>query len=156
MTENLSLGKLKANIGLIYNTLPPTFGSWLAGILLKAEEGSIEMKFIIRQEMCNPAGALHGGVIAAMLDEVAGIAVYSIGHTNYHTSVNLVVDFFAPSLVAQEVVASGILIKRGQKISHLQTELKNLESGRLLARASTNVIWIDKEIGHSHDQITHS
>lgn len=148
MSENLSLLKLTSNIGEVYHTIPPTFGSWLAGILLKAEEGMVEMEFIIRQEMCNPAGALHGGVIAAMLDEVAGATVYSLGHTNYHTSVNLVVDFFAPSLSGYHVKARGKLIKRGKKISHLHAELCNSESGRLLAHASTNVIWIDKEIGH--------
>jgi len=152
MAENLSLHKLNANIGEIYHTSPPTFGSWLAGRLLKAEEGYVEMEFAVRQEMCNPAGALHGGVIAAMLDEVAGVTVYSLGHTNYHTSVNLVVDYFAPSIFGQQVTASARLIKRGKKISHLQTELTNSATGRLLARASTNVIWIDKEIGHSHEQ----
>jgi len=150
MTENLSLLRLASNIGEIYHTSPPTFGSWLAGILLKAEEGSVMMEFIIRQEMCNPVGALHGGVIAAMLDEVAGVTVYSLGHTNYHTSVNLVVDFFAPSLVGHRVKARGKVIKRGKKISHLHAELTHSETGRLLAHASTNVIWIDKEIDHAN------
>lgn len=149
MTENLSLLKLTSIIGEVYHTSPETFGSWLSGILVQAEEGIVEMEFIIRQEMCNPAGVLHGGVIAAMLDEVAGITVYSLGHTNYHTSVNLVVDFFAPSLPGHRIKARGKMIKRGKKISHLHAQLTHSETGRLLAHASTNVIWIDKQIGHT-------
>lgn len=148
MAENFSLLRLKAGLDKVYSTDPPTFGAWLAGTLRMAEEGSVKMEFVVRQEMCNPAGVLHGGVIAGILDEVTGIAMFSLGQQNYHTTINLVVDYFVPSLVSDAVMASALIIKQGKKISHVQGELRNVATGRLLARAGTNVIWIDKEIGH--------
>lgn len=148
MAENFSLQRLKAGIDQVYRMEPPTFGSWLAGILKIADEGSIKMEFQVRQEMCNPAGVLHGGVIAGILDEVAGIAIYSLGQPTHHTTINLVIDYFVPSLVNDTVIAAAMIIKQGRKISHVQAELSNSQTGRLLARASTNVIWIEMAIGH--------
>jgi acyl-coenzyme A thioesterase 13 len=42
---------------------------WLGGRILFSREDSLEMEFVTNEEMLNPFGTLHGGVIAAMMME---------------------------------------------------------------------------------------
>ncbi|NBB88809.1 MAG: hotdog fold thioesterase [Bacteroidetes bacterium] len=117
---------------------PSPYMQWLRGRLIRAEEGKVEVSFTVREEMCNPAGILHGGVISGMLDEVAGIAVFSLGRDSFFTSVNLQVDFLRPAQLGEEVKAVAEVIRAGERIIHVETQM--LKGDKILAKADTNLI----------------
>jgi len=119
------------------------FGNWLGGVLTHYEKGKLEKEYTVRHEMTNALGTLHGGAIASILDEIIGATVISMEFSHFKTTVNLVVDYFYPAYEGQVLIAKGLMIKEGKKISHLQGELFLKDNGKLIARAITNMYTTD-------------
>lgn len=63
--------------------------------------------YLIREEMTNPAGRLHGGIQCAMLDDVIGLAAYTLGRDGFHLSVNLATDYLGRADAGEVVRAEG-------------------------------------------------
>ncbi len=122
------------------------FGRWLAGTLLAAELGRLVIEFEVRPEMLNPAGTFHGGVIAGIMDDAIGATIFALGKKNFFTSVNLVVDYFAPAKLGDRVIAKTAIIKEGAKVINAQCEIWHSEKNRLLSRGTTNLMKIDVEV----------
>lgn len=116
----------------------PPFTQWLNGKLLRVEPGEIEAEFVVRKEMTNPAGMLHGGIHAAILDDVVGMTVACCGLENLYVSVNLYIDFLAPAKVGETIIARSKVIRAGKTILNATAELYN-QAGALLSRATTNM-----------------
>jgi acyl-coenzyme A thioesterase 13 len=58
---NPALDFFRSNIGKTSSEISPSpFGRWLNGTLIEVEEGSLTMEFIVRKDMCNPGGIMHG------------------------------------------------------------------------------------------------
>ena len=58
---------------------------WLNPTLLSAEAGKLAFSYVIREEMTNPMGILHGGTTAAIIDDAVGATVFSLGKPNMYT-----------------------------------------------------------------------
>jgi uncharacterized protein (TIGR00369 family) len=124
-----------------------SYGRWLNGKLLDVrEDGSMQMEFTVRPEMLNPAQTIHGGVVAGMMDEVIGAAVYALGKKNLFTTVNLVVDYFAAAKVEDILHAKVAMVKQGATIIHIQCELWHVAKERMIARSVSNMIRTDVEL----------
>src|SRR5262245_24560851 len=67
--------------------------AWLDGRLLEIREDGFDVEFQVREEMTNPLGLLHGGVQAAILDEVIGLTAYATNPEARYLSINLTIDF---------------------------------------------------------------
>lgn len=122
----------------VSNNISP-FGRWLGGTLRVADYGHISIEYTIRNDMTNPAGVLHGGAAAAIMDEVAGIMVYALGREFAYTSVNLSCDFLNPAREGDVLVANARVIRAGRNIVHCECELVTLE-GKIIAKSATNLI----------------
>jgi acyl-coenzyme A thioesterase 13 len=121
-----------------------SFGRWLNGTLRAVEtDGSMTMEYTVRPEMLNPAQTLHGGVAAAMMDDVIGAAIFSLGKKNLFTTVNLVVDYFAAAKVGDTLLAKVSLVKHGSTILHIQCELWSMQKNRMIARCISNMMKTD-------------
>jgi uncharacterized protein (TIGR00369 family) len=118
--------------------MAPPFTQWLGGKLLRVEQGETDMSFTVRKEMTNPAGMLHGGIHAAIMDDLVGMTVAVYGLDNLYVSVNLSVDFIAPARVGDTVIARAKVTRAGKTIVSATAEILN-EKGHLLSRASTNM-----------------
>lgn len=131
---------LKANIGKEITNSPSRLMAWLKPVLTGTEEGSITFQYTVRAEMTNPFGTLHGGIIAAMIDDAIGATLIVYGEPVYHVSVNLVVDYFSSAREGDTVVAKTSLVKKGNRIVNARCEVWNNDYSQLLASGSTNVI----------------
>ena len=149
MEENKILPIFKSFIGREFENNPSRYGAWLKGVLREVEEGQLTAEFIIRKEMTNGIGTLHGGVIAGILDDMMGATVVSLGAKNFYTTVNLNVDYFYPGREGDVITAKTFMIKKGRQIHHVQGELWNLATNKLLAKATSNLLRIDTEVKHS-------
>lgn len=103
------------------------------------------VEFTVRSEMINPAGTFHGGVMAGIMDEVIGMTIFTLGKKNFFTSVNLVVDYFAPAKNEDRVTAIATVIKEGSSIINAQCEVWNTDKTKLLARGTSNLMKISTE-----------
>lgn len=96
MNSNNALEALKSQVGKTFDKSPSALTVWLGGRLLFVNEGEVHMEFEVRPEMTNPIGTMHGGIMAAIMDDMIGIVVFTLGEPTFNTSVNLNVDFFYP------------------------------------------------------------
>jgi uncharacterized protein (TIGR00369 family) len=91
----------------------------------------------------NPAGHVHGGFAATLLDSAMGCAVYTTIDTgSTYTTVEIKVNYLRPVTVATGPVrAVGTLLHRGRKTAMAEGRLEDA-AGKLLAHATTTcLIW---------------
>ncbi len=133
------LEMMKGMVNQPMNPLAPPFTKWLNGTLKKAEYGSLEMDFEVREEMCNPLGIIHGGVSAAIIDEMIGMTMASLGADTHYLSINLHVDFISKAKKGETVKAITKLIRMGDKVANLECEIYN-SMNHIVARGVSNLV----------------
>jgi len=119
------------------------FGNWereyfptLVG--LRVEEVRTDycrMRLPFRVELEQPAGVVHGGAIATVLDSVVVPAVgsaYSAEHR--YSTVDMHVQYLA-ALVKEDGIAEGWVVRRGRTTVFCEAELVGERSGKLIARS---------------------
>jgi acyl-coenzyme A thioesterase 13 len=136
---NARLISLQNSIGKHMETSVSPVGCWLNGKLTSVEEGSIALEFVVRQDMTNPVGVLHGGIAATMLDDVVGMMVYALGREFAYTSVNLNCDFLHAARLGDILQVSGRVIRAGKNIIHVEGIITNPED-KIVAKCTSNLI----------------
>lgn len=142
---NKALETLKSWIGKDASASISPLMRWLNPTLLKVEEGELEFSYVIREEMTNPMGILHGGTTAAIIDDAVGAAVWSLGKPQLYTTVNLAVDYFASAKVGETIIAKTGITKNGNQIINTACELWNADRSRMIAKGHSNLIKIDPD-----------
>jgi len=89
--------------------------------------------------MTNPVKMLHGGMIAAIMDDMIGMTIFVTGIKNFYASVNLHVDFISNVRVGTAVIAKTQFVKKGQKVILAECNLCGPDN-KLLARGTSNLI----------------
>lgn len=137
-TEQLSI--LQSFIGKEFTASPSPFMHWLKPIVLSAESGKLAFQYTVRKEMTNPIRGLHGGVTAAIMDDIIGATMFSLNEEHFYTTVNNVIDYFSPAREGDLIVAETSLIKKGKQIVNAQCEIWNADKTRLIARGYSNLL----------------
>ena len=119
---------------------PSHFMNWLKPTLIAAEKGSLHCSYIVRKEMTNPYGILHGGITAGIIDDLIGATVYILGLNARYTTVNNTIDYFAPANEGDEITAKTSVVKQGRTIINLQCEIYLPTKNRLLAKGYSNML----------------
>ena len=139
VTENKRLLFLQKFIGQYMDQSPSPVGRWLNGKLIDIREGSMEVEFIVREDMTNPMGVLHGGIASTILDEVVGTMVYALGRDFAYVSVNLNCDFLHAARIGDVVTAKAKVVRAGKNIVHVEGIITDPES-RIIAKCTSNLI----------------
>lgn len=134
----------ESQVGKVLDKNAPPFTQWLQPTLLAVNPGSFEIEVTIRHEMTNPLGLLHGGVQAAILDEIIGMTVASLDKPLPAVSVNLAVDFIGKAKKGETIIARSNVVRQGRQIINITGELHNKE-GKLIARAMSNMLQIGQK-----------
>lgn len=122
----------------------PPFTLWLGGMLKKAEFGNIEFEFLVRKEMTNPLGMLHGGMSAAILDDIMGMTVASLPKENHAVSVNLNINFLGKAYENEMIYARSKLVRQGGQIIAMEGEILD-KDGKIVATATSSLLVISKK-----------
>ena len=119
-------------------TAPPS--SKLLGwhlIDARPEEGWIRIGFDGRQDFCNPAGFVQGGILSAMLDDTMGPAVLVMTEGKLFTStITMTVNFLSPAKPGK-LIGEATVTQLGKTVAFVEGRLM-AEDGTLLATASTS------------------
>jgi acyl-coenzyme A thioesterase 13 len=118
--------------------LPP-LTKWLNGKILAAGRGEVTVQHLVRPEMANPTGLLHGGMMCAMLDDVIGMTSATLGHKGFLLSIDMNVNYLGKVLVGDVVIARGKITREGRTIVNAIAELKD-KDGNLVATSSSNLL----------------
>jgi uncharacterized protein (TIGR00369 family) len=119
-----------------------TFGQWdepyfprLVG--LQVEEIRIDycrMRLPWRFELTQPAGVVHGGAIATLIDSVVVPAI-GAGYPERRPMVTIDLQIqFMSAVVQEDVVAEGWVTQRGRAIVFCEAEVIGVTSGKRIAR----------------------
>lgn len=143
MAESPIREHFRAQIGKGVASTPPGFSEWQQPKMISVEEDSLVVEFVVRPEMCNPVGTLHGGIHSAILDEVIGMTVAAMGNDTHFVSLNMTTDYLRAARAGEVVRATSQVIRKGRTAIHLIGQLTNAE-GKELSRATQNMVSIGK------------
>ena len=114
-------------------------GNWLQFTLDSIEKGKAVISLEVKYDMTNPYRNIHGGMMAAVMDEAIGWAVVSLDAENHYTSLNLNVDFLYAIKQGERLKAIAEVIRAGKKIIHVECRVYDMEE-RLLGKSTSNLI----------------
>jgi acyl-coenzyme A thioesterase 13 len=114
-------------------------GNWLGITLEHIDKGHAVLSMSVRQEMTNPYGNIHGGMMSLVIDEAIGWAVVSMDTEQHYTSLTLNLDFLYAVKQGERLRADARVLRVGKKIINVECHVYNME-GKILARANSNLI----------------
>ncbi len=139
--SNPALEYLRANIGQSTQASPSPYARWVNGTLRAVDWGEVRVEITVREEMTNPLGTLHGGVIAGVMDEFVGMALASAGVMAF-ASINLTVDFLRSTPKGHTVFVKAKVVRVGRHIVYATCTVEDTE-GKLLANGTSNLFRLD-------------
>lgn len=111
------------------------FPSWVGLQVEEIRTDYCRMRLPFRPELEQPAGVVHGGAIATILDSVVVPAVGSAYDREARFStVDMHVQYLS-ALIGEDAVAEGWIVKRGRTTVFCEAEVVGGTSGKLIARA---------------------
>ncbi len=140
---NKTVEFFRNQIGKEITQTPSPVGMWLKPVLREVSEGSVTASITVREEMTNPAGMLHGGIITLIADEIIGATIATLELPDFFPSVNLYTDFLYPVKKGETVTARTIIIRKGKNIINTECKIYNSEN-KLIAKANSNNIKVSK------------
>jgi uncharacterized protein (TIGR00369 family) len=112
---------------------PGGFAQRLGAVVERADDGSARISFEAREEHLNPAGTLHGGVLATLVDTAMGTAVRStIEDGDVPATSQLTVTYLRPGRPGTVEVTARVRT-RGEHLTVCEADVE--QDGRSLAHA---------------------
>ena len=136
---NKTVEFFKSQIGKEIAQTPSPVGMWLKPVLREVSEGSVTAEIKVREEMTNPAGMLHGGIITLIADEIIGATIATLELPDFFPSVNLYTDFLYPVKKGETVTAKTEIIRKGKNIINTECKIYNSEN-KMIAKSQANNI----------------
>jgi uncharacterized protein (TIGR00369 family) len=108
----------------------------------RPNQGWIRIGFDGREEFCNPAGFVQGGILSAMLDDTMGPAVFIMTDGKLYTAtITMTVNFLAPARPGPMVGEANVTLL-GKTIAFVEGRLM-AKDGTVLATATTSARLVD-------------
>lgn len=103
----------------------------------RPSEGWVRIGFDGRQEFCNPAGFVQGGLLSAMLDDTMGPAVFVMTEGKLYTAtITMTVNFLVPAKPGP-IIGEANVTQLGKTIAFMEGKLMD-KDGTVLATATTS------------------
>jgi acyl-coenzyme A thioesterase 13 len=131
---------LQQFVGKEVSQSPSPFTMWLKPRILSVELGKMAFQFTIRKEMTNPMGGLHGGVTAAIIDDMIGVTLFVYNDDTFYTTINNVIDYLSTAIENDVIIAETSIIRKGKQMVNAQCEIWNEDKTRLIAKGYSNLL----------------
>ena len=128
--------------GLAQGTLPlNTFARTLGYDVTEAVSGRVVVSAVPNDSHLNPAGTVHGGFAATLLDSCMGLAVQStLEQGSAQTTVEFKISLLRPITPATgPITAEGVVLSRGRRVGTAEGRITDAQ-GRLLAHGTTTCL----------------
>ena len=115
---------------------PANFAMHLGFVVEELRQDYARLRLPARQEMNQPAGIMHGGAIASLIDTTVVPAVgWNVEGGNNFVTISMDVQYLS-AVAGEDAVCEGWIEKRGRSICFCRAEVRGAESGRLCATAN--------------------
>jgi len=128
--------------GLANRTLPlNTIAKTLGYDVIEAEASRVVVAIVPTNDHLNPAGTVHGGLTATLLDSCMGLAVQStLEKSEAQTTLEFTISLLRPiTPETGQIKAEGIVLSRGRRIGTAEGRVTD-SAGRLLAHGTTTCL----------------
>jgi len=126
--------------GTVFENLAPAKASLLLGWTLKSADpatGDVEIGFEAKPEFANPRGFIQGGILAAMLDDTMGPAVFvRTKGQQFPVTIDLHAQYLRP-VKAGPVTAKARVVQLGKTVAFMEGELFDAE-GQVAVKATAS------------------
>jgi len=129
---------LQGMIGQEFSNSPSPYMRWLKAKIISAEKGHTKVEICIREEMTNPLGMLHGGVIASIHDEITGLTNACLGQMGSFVTTDLHTRFFRPAKNGETIIAEGTIVRAGKSVVFAESMIFD-QAGNLLSSGSATL-----------------
>ena len=103
-------------------------------------KGSVRVAYDTTPTLANRYGAIHGGMTAAMMDDVIALAAgLTIEWGQITPTLEMKVSYLAQAKPGTRLVAEARTVRRGGTVIFLEADLKD-DAGKLIATASSTVM----------------
>lgn len=138
----LRMSGLDAMKAVLDGTFPaPPIGASMGFRLTGIDDGRAEFRGTPTQAFTNPMGTLHGGWYGAILDSAMGCAVMTkVPKGSVYTTLEFKVNLIRGIPLGQEVICKGWTDHAGRSTSVASAEIREPETDRLFATASSTCI----------------
>ncbi len=116
------------------------------------EPGKVSANIIVPKHFQGYPGIVHGGIIAAMLDEVSGRTITNNEYSRWMVTASLSIRYRKPVPVEKPLHLVGVLQKDSGLVARVRGEIFD-EGGTLLAEAEAVLADIPKELKESLDKM---
>ncbi len=114
--------------------------------VIRREKDKIIGEFISRKEHEGPRGLLHGGIIAALLDEVMVYLAHTVISPGQDTpTASLTIRFHKPVPTGKKIILEATTIGKHSRLVQAQASVR-FEDGTLVARGEGKFIIINSEL----------
>ena len=104
----------------------------------RPRDGWIRIVFDGKQDFCNPAGFIQGGMLSSMLDDTMGPAVFIMAEGRlFTTTITMNVNFLAPAKPGP-ITGEATVTQLGKTIAFVEGRLTAAD-GTLIATASSSI-----------------
>jgi uncharacterized protein (TIGR00369 family) len=126
-----------ANRNLPLNTIARSLGYDVT----EAERGRVVVAITPTEDHLNPAGTVHGGLTATLLDSCMGLAVQStLEKSEAQTTLEFKISLLRPiTPETGPISAEGVVLNRGRRIGTAEGRVTD-GNGRLLAHGTTTCL----------------
>ena len=137
-----ALGGLEFVQGLVSGALPlNSMARTLGYDVVEASPGRVVITASPGDELLNPAGTVHGGLAATLLDSCMGLAVQStlekgVSQTTLEFKISLVRPITTET---GEIRAEGVVLTSGRRVGTAEGRITDRD-GRLLAHGTTTCL----------------
>lgn len=128
--------------GLVDGTLPlNTIARTLGYDVTEAENGRVVVSATPDDTHLNPAGTVHGGLTATLLDSCMGLAVHSTLEPGFgQTPLEFKISLLRPiTPETGRITAEGVVMSRGRRVGTAEGRVTDAK-GRLLAHGTTTCL----------------
>ncbi len=107
-----------------FATVP--FFQFMNVTVLHTSRGQAKLKLPLKPQYANTYGIAHGGVVTALVDMAAGVALRTLKLRIL--TVEISTNYFEPVALNEELTAEAHLVQEGRKILHADVKVFNQES----------------------------
>lgn len=112
------------------------FAMHLGFVVEEIRQDYARLRLPARQEMNQPAGIMHGGAIASLIDTTVVPAVgWNVTGGNNFVTISMDIQYLS-AVAGEDAVCEGWIEKRGRSICFCRAEVRGAGTGKLCATAS--------------------
>lgn len=135
-----NIDKLQQYIGKDSQSSVSPVMRWLNPILISVDEKGLTYEYIIRKEMTNPFGKLHGGISALIIDDAIGATMIVFNEEFMCITVNNNIDYKGAAEEGETIIVETSILENENRLITVQCEIWSTDKSKMIAKGISKLL----------------